>query len=298
MERLLFGYKTMIKHYLRLMRPHQYIKNFFVFSGIFFSGTINSSNIVKSTVAFCAFCLISSVVYVLNDIYDSEEDRRHPQKCKRPIASGQISINCAVYLLITLTLLSALIGYFVSKYMLLFLGGYLTINILYSLKLKHVVILDVFVISIGFLLRILAGTTGIGIHPSEWLILCGFMLTLFLGFVKRVSELKSVTERAPQAILTRKVLDDYSPIILYIFMAITAGSSIISYSFFCILGQPHHQLVYTVPIVVFCLFRYTYIALEQNFGQDTAHDLIKDSTMFLGILLWLISYFIFRFLLI
>jgi 4-hydroxybenzoate polyprenyltransferase len=285
----------MIKRYLRLLRPHQYIKNFFVFAGIFFSGAIYLNNILNALLTFCAFCLISSAVYIFNDICDFDEDKLHPQKKKRPIARGEISIISAKYLFIVLTVLSVLLGHFVNNYVSFFLGSYLIINILYSIKLKHVVILDVFVISTGFLLRIFAGTIGIGIPPSEWIILCGFMLTLFLGFAKRFSELKMISETNARIMLTRKVLDEYSPITLCLFMAITACSSIISYSVFCILVQPKQGLIYTVPMVVLCIFRYTYIVLEQNHGQDIAHDLLKDGFMILGIFLWLITYLIVRF---
>ncbi|MEJ2059889.1 MAG: UbiA prenyltransferase family protein, partial [Gammaproteobacteria bacterium] len=165
----------------RLMRPHQWIKNGFVFTGLLFAHRWNEPDMLwRVVLAAAAFCLVSSVVYVLNDIADRERDRSHPTKCRRPVASGEIPVAMALGFWIILLAggmgLGVLAGFDVVPILLV----YFFLNLAYSLRLKQVVILDVFIIAAGFMLRILAGTLGVGIPPSQWLLLTGLMLTLFL----------------------------------------------------------------------------------------------------------------------
>lgn len=132
--------------------------------------------------AFAAFCLVSSAVYTFNDIVDIEQDRLHPKKCRRPIASGQVSISVAALLAALLGVLGSVLAYNASPIVLIIVLSYALMNVAYTMWLKHVVILDVFIIATGFMLRILSGTLGVGIPPSQWLLLCGLMVTLFMGF--------------------------------------------------------------------------------------------------------------------
>jgi len=170
---------------IRLLRPHQYIKNGFVLLGLLFATQRDAATAAHAALAFLAFCAMASAVYVLNDLLDVEADRQHPQKCRRPIASGEIKAPLAWCACVLLAGAALALGAAVGLAVPLLLLTYLALNLAYSLYLKHVVILDVFVISAGFMLRILAGTVGIGIVPSQWLLLCGLMVTLFLGFAKR-----------------------------------------------------------------------------------------------------------------
>src|SRR5512143_3189426 len=180
---------------LRLMRPHQWIKNAFVFTGLLFGHAWHDPALVtRVLLAFAAFCLISSTIYILNDIIDIEQDRHHPKKRLRPLPSGQLSVAAAIALALVLGSASLVLAMIASTTVLLIVLGYAVMNVAYSLYLKHVVILDVFIIATGFMLRILAGTLGVGVPPSQWLLLCGLMVTLFLGFTKRRAEILALSE--------------------------------------------------------------------------------------------------------
>src|SRR6266487_6494819 len=179
---------------IRLLRPHQWIKNGFLFMGVVFGHGWNDARLVAETlVLFAAFCLVSSAVYILNDIADRDADRLHPHKRERPLARGEIGVGAPIALCVALALGGLALAATVSLPALLIATAYVVLNIGYSAGLKHVAILDVFMIAGGFMLRILAGTAGVGITPSKWLLLCGLMLTLFLGFGKRRAELLALT---------------------------------------------------------------------------------------------------------
>ena len=171
---------------LRLLRPHQWLKNGFVFIGLLFGHAWNDPHkLSQALAAFVAFCLLASAVYVMNDLIDREQDRRHPKKKLRPLAAGTVSVRAAVVLGVVCLIAGGVIAVrYAGSAPWLFLA-YVVMNLGYCFGLKHVVILDVFIIAAGFMLRILAGTLGIDIAPSHWLLLCGLMVTLFLGFAKR-----------------------------------------------------------------------------------------------------------------
>jgi 4-hydroxybenzoate polyprenyltransferase len=276
---------------LRLMRPHQWVKNAFVFTGLMFGHAWHDPGLViKVLLAFGGFCLVSSAVYVFNDMVDREQDRCHPKKCLRPLASGQVSLSSAVMLAILLATVGFLLACFSSLTVLGILVGYALMNLAYSLRLKHVVILDVFIIATGFMLRILAGTLGVGIAPSQWLLLCGLMVTLFLGFTKRRAEIIAlVADKAAH----RKVLEHYSPVLLDKMIGITASGLIMSYSLYSmnaetirIHGTPN--LIYTVPFVMYGVFRYIYLLHHQSRGGDPSHDLVRDLHLFMVVGAWLV----------
>ena len=276
---------------LRLMRPHQWIKNSFVFIGLLFGHAWRDPHLVtQAVIAFVAFCLVSSAIYTINDIVDLEQDKLHPKKSKRPLASGFVSVSSAIMLASLLGILGLILAYAASPTVLIILSCYALMNIAYSLRLKHVVILDVFIIATGFMLRILAGTLGIGIPPSQWLLLCGLMVTLFLGFTKRRAEIIALNE---DKAAHRKVLEHYSPVLLDKMIGITAAGLIMSYSLYTmnpdtirIHGTPN--LIYTVPFVMYGVFRYIYLLHHQNRGGDTANDLVRDPHMFIVVGAWLL----------
>lgn len=258
------------------MRPKQWIKNGFVFTGFLFSNEYNNPYLIpKVLLTFVAFCFVSSCVYTFNDIYDAESDKLHSKKKFRPIPAGEVSIRQAAWLSFFLGIVGLIIGYFVSLTVLGLLAAYLIINIFYTYWLKKIVILDVFCISAGFMLRILAGTLGIGIPPSKWLLLCGMTVTLFLGFAKRRAELLI---KAPER---REVLRKYSAIILDQILAICATSSIITYSLYTMSADTIriHQtdnLIYTVPFVIYALFRYIYLLHKHKQGEDPSQEIFRD----------------------
>lgn len=276
----------------RLMRPHQWVKNVFVFTGLLFGHAWNDAQLTAQVVvAFIAFCLISSTIYVINDIVDVEQDRHHPKKNRRPLASGQISIVTAVILAIVLGVTGFGLALITSRTVVLILLVYALMNVAYSLWLKHVVILDVFIIATGFMLRILVGTLGVGIPPSQWLLLCGMMVTLFLGFAKRRAEIIALTE---DKVAHRKVLEHYSPVLLDKMIGITAACLVMSYSLYTmnqdtIRIHGTSNLIYTVPFVMYGVSRYIYLLHHQSCGGDPSHDLVRDPHLLIVVGAWMIA---------
>ena len=278
---------------VKLLRPHQYLKNGFVLIGPLFASQWDGGTLLSAGLAFLAFCAMASGVYVLNDILDIESDRAHPVKCNRPLPSGTVSLGFAKGLFVALILVSVLLAVQVSHWVVGFVLTYLLINLFYSWRLKHVVILDVFLISSGFMLRIFAGTVGLGIAPSSWLLLCGLMVTLFLGFAKRRAELLMVQsdKNGSSGNATRKVLDDYSAEILDQFLAVTAACTVISYGLYTVSPQTVElhggtTLIYTLPFVIYGIFRYVFLLHRKSRGNDTAKDLVTDPHMILTGMGW------------
>ena len=277
---------------LRLMRPHQWIKNTFVLTGLLFGHAWHNPTLVsQALIAFAAFCLISSTVYIINDIIDIEQDKQHPSKSKRPLPSGKLKISTAIIFAAILGVTALGLAAAASTTVLVIVSLYGVMNLAYSLKLKHVVILDVFIIATGFMLRILAGTLGLGIPPSQWLLLCGLMVTLFLGFSKRRAEIIALSE---DKAAHRKVLEHYSPVLLDKMIGVTASGVIMSYSLYTmnpdtirIHGTPN--LIYTVPFVIYGVFRYIYLLHHQNRGSDTAKDMVRDPHLLIVLLGWTIT---------
>jgi 4-hydroxybenzoate polyprenyltransferase len=284
-----------VQEVLSLLRPHQYIKNGFVFLGVVFAGQWELQTLALSGLVFIAFCMMASAVYVMNDMVDVESDRLHPMKRQRPLPSGAISLRSAAWLSAGLALLALVIAATVSLYALLFLLAYALLNVGYSLQWKHIVVLDVFIIAAGFMFRIFAGTLGIGIAPSSWLLLCGLMLTLFLGFAKRRAELR-VLENAGinDPVVIRKVLDNYTPLMIEQFMSISAACAILTYSLYTMSAETvarHHTeaMIYTVPFVVYGIFRYLFLLHVKGRGDDTALDLYTDPHLLVTVVAWMVT---------
>ncbi len=279
---------------INLLRPHQYIKNGFVLLGPLFAHQWSAQTLTEAVLAFLAFSCMASAVYVLNDIMDIDADREHPIKCHRPLPSGQVSLSLARTLLVGMLTASILLSLTVSLWVTLFVSIYFVMNILYSWRLKHVVILDVFIISVGFMLRILAGTVGLGIAPSAWLLLCGLMVTLFLGFTKRRAELLMLENAGGSSNLTRKVLDDYSPAVLEQFISVTAACTVLSFGLYTVSPQTialhgTDNLIYTLPFVIYGIFRYLFLLHHKGMGTDTAKDLLTDWHLLFTISAWIIT---------
>jgi 4-hydroxybenzoate polyprenyltransferase len=231
---------------------------------------------------------------VLNDILDVESDRQHPSKKNRPLASGAVSLKVGWILSLCLMSVAFFVsGFFLGKVALLCIVAYALLNVIYSFWWKHIPVLDVFTISMGFMLRILMGTLGLSIKPSSWLLFCGFMLTLFLGFTKRREELLSL-ERAEikDRALTRKVLDAYNPFMVEQFMAISAACAILTYGLYTVSAETiarhgTENLIYTLPFVVYGIFRYIFILHIKQGGRDTARDMFSDKHLAVTIFAWI-----------
>lgn len=275
-----------------LLRPRHWVKNGFVLVGAIFGNVWMQPEIVKRAIlAAVAFCLTSSAAYITNDLFDRKHDINHPRKRNRPLASGQVSMTAAICLLGILCASALVLGFATSASVAIILTLYLLLNLMYSMRLKHVVILDVFIIAAGFMLRILAGTVGIGIAPSQWLLICGLMIALFLGFTKRRAELYTLKGNGGTH---RKVLDSYQPVLLDKMIVVTATCTILTYSLYTMSAETiaiHHTkaLIYTVPFVMYGIFRYLYSLHRQTAGGDPAVELLRDPHILLASLGWLLT---------
>lgn len=268
-------------------RPHQWTKNAFVFAALVFAPKLGDIEaIVRSLLAFIVFSMAAGAVYLINDLRDIEKDRLHPKKKHRPIASGEVSTrtaSAAAVVLIALSMAGA-IG-LAPEY-----GGiilfYLVVNILYSFYLKHEVILDVLIIAIGYVLRVEAGGVVIDVPVSNYLRLCTFLLALLLALGKRRHELVLVEDAANH----RQILKEYSPELLDHMMGLTTASILVSYALYTQdptgIGARHH-LIWTVPFVIYGIFRYLYLIHKKEMGGDPAEILLEDWRMSLNIVIWL-----------
>ncbi|NML86756.1 decaprenyl-phosphate phosphoribosyltransferase [Polaromonas sp.] len=277
---------------IRLMRPHQWLKNAFVFAGLVFSQNWHDSAMgLRVVLAFAAFCCASSVVYILNDWHDRASDALQPVKRQRPLASGQVSTAAALALAGALFALGVLLAAG-NPALLVLLGVYVALNLAYSWRLKQVPVVDVSIIAAGFMLRLLAGTVAVGIPPSRWLLLTGIFLTLFLGFCKRKAE--SFHDADSQ----RAVLEHYPAALLDTYIAVTMTATLTTYSLFATSPEAQLQhgerLLYTVPVVIFGLLRYIYL-VHGGRGEDVARDLMRDPWIVLAGLLWLLIFLSHRF---
>jgi 4-hydroxybenzoate polyprenyltransferase len=274
-------------HYWRALRPQQWIKNAFVWAGFLFAHTWNDSVLVAQVAAaFVAFCLLASAVYIGNDWVDRDLDRAHPSKRDRPIAAGLISPSAAASMSAALAVAAFALGAWVGIDLVAVLAVYLLLNLAYSLWLKRMVIIDVIAVSLGFVLRLLAGTVGVGIAPSPWLLMCGLMLTLLLGFGKRRAEIDALNGTPG-----RTVLAHYSPPLLDRLVTVCVSGTLISYSLYTISPQTialhgSANFVYTVPIVTYALFRYLYL-LEGHAAEDPSRLMLTDHHLQGAVLAWL-----------
>ncbi len=271
----------------RLMRPHQWLKNVFVFAGLMFSQAWGDGPLIgRILVSFAAFCCVSSAVYILNDWRDRASDALHPTKFKRPLASGAVSVPMALSLAGLLFIASGLLAAN-NRVLLLLLGIYVAMNLAYSWGLKHVPVVDVSIIATGFMLRLLAGTLAVGIPPSRWLLLTGLFIALFLGFSKRKAESFHDADRQ------RAVMEGYPSSLLDTFMATTMTATILTYSLYATSPESQTQhgerLVYTVPVVIFGLLRYAY-QVHQGRGEDVSRDLLRDPWIMLALVAWLLIF--------
>lgn len=286
------GGLSVLSPYLRLLRPYQWVKSSFVFVGLLFGHAWADPVMVGRVITVAiAFSLVASAVYVINDLADRERDRLHPKKKHRPLASGAAKVTPALLLAGGCTLGGFMLAAQVSVPALLIVLGYLFLNLGYSFGLKHVAILDVFIIASGFMLRLLIGTWGVGIAPSEWLFLCGLLLTLFLGFAKRRAELGAMQGKAGHH---RKVLDDYDIPLLDQMIAVCTGAAIVSYSLYTVSPDTvaqhgSKQLIITVPFVLYGMFRYLFLLHRKGGGGDPAAELLRDRHLLLAGLGWVVT---------
>jgi len=282
----------MMNDLIKLMRPHQYVKNLFVLAPIFFAGAILQENaLINGLIAFVLFSITASAIYVLNDLKDIQEDRAHPTKCNRPIASGRISITQAWLLFIGLASIGLLGSFWLSEVLFYIVTTYILLNIFYSLGLKHVSILDISIISFGFVLRVLAGAAVIETPPSMWIILITFLLALFLALAKRRDDVLLST----QGLKTRKNIDGYNLEFVNAAMVIMSSVVIVAYIFYTIsdtvqarLGTDYLYL--TVIFVIVGIMRYMQITFVENDSGSPTKVVLKDKFLKITIGLWALAF--------
>ncbi len=276
---------------LNAMRPLHWTKNCFVLAPLVFSGQFNQPiSCFKTAIMFIAFCVASSAIYIINDIFDREEDQQHPTKKFRPIASGVINIGIALLMSVILILLSLALAWYLGFYTFLVIVIFIILNFIYSMALKHVAILDVMLISIGFVLRIIGGGVAISVAPSHWLILCTIMISMFLAFTKRRAELSGITDHDK---LSRKVLKDYSISFLDQAISIITGATIICYALYTVDKRTYevfgsNAMLLTIPCVIYGLLRYIYLIYHLKSGQDPTDTLIRDIPTIINMIIWIL----------
>ncbi|PIE51604.1 decaprenyl-phosphate phosphoribosyltransferase [Candidatus Fermentibacteria bacterium] len=286
--------KTM-KALLEAMRLKAWTKNLFVFAALLFGRAWSADAGLATILAALGFGLISSSIYLLNDSVDMKNDRLHPEKCKRPIASGRLSGTTAVSTAILLAVLTMTASWILAPTLALVFTAYLVKQVSYSLKLKGIVILDCILIALGFVFRALAGVAvlydmGISIKLSPWLVICTFFLALLLGFAKRRHELDSL---GTGAVEHRKNLKEYTISLLDQMISITAGASILGYSIYTVSDRTSHEvsphLWITIPFVVYGVFRYLFLVYSAGQGGSPDRILIKDGPLKLDLILWVVT---------
>jgi len=294
---------------IRALRPHQWVKNGFVLAAVVFAFAARESALSLSApavqcslLAMAAFCLGASAIYLVNDVLDVENDRRHPEKSKRPIAAGEVTIPvalvCALLCAAGSVVLALAAGEFAGlndrspNTVMIVLASYMTLNVAYSVRLKHIVIVDVFCIASGFILRIKAGGFAADVQVSPWLLLCTFFLALFLAFCKRRAECDLLGESKAEH---RKTLGDYEAAFLDQMVTSLAACTILSYSLYSVIGVgagSRHgvELFWTVPFVVFGLARYMWLVQQQRGGGSPTRVLLGGDPIFvLNTLGWMLT---------
>lgn len=274
--------------FLRLARPKQWTKNGFVMAGLVFSGkALSPTSVLDALLAFAAFCLLSSAVYAANDVLDIEEDRKHPLKRLRPIASGDVSIRSALAFSFVLAAVGLAIAFLLVNAGVGIAGlAYIALQAVYTTVLKHTAILDVMSISAGFVIRALAGVAAVASPVSPWLIVCTGLLTLFLGFSKRRHELATLGDGAA---IHRRNLRDYSVPMLDEMMNIMLSATIIGYALYTFTVYRSEEEIFmmsSIPFVIYGVFRYM-LLVHRNGGGNPDMLLLQDRPLQISLLLWL-----------
>lgn len=278
-----------MSRYLILLRPRQWFKNIFVFAGLLFSKEFyDPQAVLISLYTFVIFCILSSSVYALNDVLDYQEDRAHPIKSKRPIASGRISRPMGFIIAVMCFLLAIIASRAVSWELFLVCCIYGIMMVLYSVVIKHLIILDVLVVALGYVLRAIAGAVAIQVGISSWLLLCSLLLALLIVIAKRRNEIETLG--TSDATLHRKTLARYPTTLLNQMIAIVSGACIVSYCLYTLAPETVRKfhtrnLIFTVPFVLYGVFRYLYLTFHK---QDKPPDyvIVTDIPLLLCLALW------------
>lgn len=275
-----------------LLRPEHWVKNLFVFIPAFFAARLHEPELLaRAALGFLAFCLLASSVYVLNDLVDAPQDRNHPDKRRRPIASGAISIRQAIILLLLLLSGASLLAFYLGWELLLLVAAYFSINILYSFYLKHIAIVDISLIGIGFLLRVFAGGAVTGVAVSQWLIVLTFLLALILGLAKRRGEYLVMSDGHN----FRKALEGYNLPFLDLAMVVCSTVSMVAYLMYCFSPEVierigSDKIYYTALFVILGILRYLQLTLVFNKTESPTRALLRDRFLQIILLGWISTF--------
>lgn len=279
----------MIRPLLVSLRPAQWAKNLFVLAPLVFGHKLGDPDAVgRALLALVSFCCAASAIYLVNDIRDREEDRNHPLKRLRPLAAGTLGVPAAAAAALGLGIAGLAIAIALGRAFLVVLGVYLVLNFFYTHWFKHMVILDVMSISLGFVLRVVAGAQATDVVVSRWLFLCTIFLALFLAFSKRRHE---ITLLAGEASGQRKVLDHYSPAFLDQMINVVTASSVVSYALYAVAPETvdkydTQDLVYTIPLVLYGIFRYLYLMYQKPGERNPTEAILRDPPFLINMVLW------------
>lgn len=274
---------------IQAMRVYQWSKNLLVFAALLFAVEVfHYDKLFISVLAFLAFCFAASATYIFNDLQDIEKDRAHPKKRHRAIASGALSPASAALAMLALYAIAAAIALYVGPGFAGILAAYVVLTVAYSLFLKHLIIVDVMVVALGFVLRATGGAIAIHVAFSNWLVVCTLFLALFLGLSKRRHEITLLEEGAGSH---RRVLEDYSVHYLDQLILIVAGGAIITYTIYTcspdvVQKMGTDKLYLTLPFVVYGVFRYLYLVHHKTGGGDPSRTLVTDIPLLVSVLLW------------
>lgn len=275
---------------LRAMRPHQWAKNVVIFAALVFDGKVTDPYYFVCTVAgFLVFCLVSGVVYLINDLADIEKDRQHPKKRDRPLASGLLSVQVAQAAIVIILVVCLPVSFLIDPLFGAIVLAYLLLQVAYSFVFKHIVIVDVLVIAAGFVLRVGAGAALVDAERfSPWLYVCVVLLALFLGLSKRRGELVLLQENANSH---RAILEEYSLPMLDEMISVVTATTVLAYALYTFdPGNPHlpenHLMMLTIPFVLYSIFRYIYLIHQRGETAPPDEVLLKDRPLQITVVLW------------
>jgi len=280
----------MVSAAFALLRPKQWLKNAIVFAPLIFAKELfDIPNVLISLRAFCVYCLTASAVYILNDMADAEADRAHPEKKNRPLASGAITRPAALGLFAVCAAAAGLLCAGMNVRFIVVIAAYFLLNVAYSFRLKEVILVDVFVIAAGFMLRVLGGAYAIRVEVSSWIVLCSMFISLFLGFAKRRGELVNVAGAGSGA--PRRVLLLYRVEFLDQMLTIAAAGAVISYALYTVAPRTlatfgTENLIYTTIFVIYGVFRYLYLIHAARQGENPTNALTSDVPILVTGVLW------------
>jgi 4-hydroxybenzoate polyprenyltransferase len=284
--------RTLAASLIVSMRPGEWTKNLFVFAGLLFGQRLADPVAVgRATAAFVIFCALAGVVYLVNDVADRDRDRQHPRKCDRPIACGALSVSTALTAAGLLGIGALAGAWWMGRDFGLVATAYVLLLVLYSGPLKHIVIIDVLTIAIGFVLRVVAGAVAIGVPISQWLLICTILLALFLGLSKRRHEIVLLADGATGH---RRILQEYSPYLLDQMIGVVTASTLMAYILYATSHETAEKfgtslLGLTIPFPLYGIFRYLYLVHRKDGGGSPAELLLNDRPLLACVALWAVA---------